>query len=1018
MFGCREEGVVQRRPGDWFGHDRIGVVAVRMREQFFAVRRRDHDDRRRRVAVQLRVGGGGDRQSVGAGHAPVEYQDVEGRAALGVLDDTPDGFIARGRVRRRPAQRIGDGEQGFARERVVVDHEDALRRRRGAHAGGRRRRLEAEFEREFAAASGGALDAEPSAHQLDQADADREAEAGAAETPRRRAVGLGEGGKYLDLLFRRDADAGIGDREAQAHAVFFACDEVQVDRHLAAGGGELDRVARQVGQHLAQAKHVAENEVDAGGDRGDDDFQPLVDAGEGRKIGDVVEQFGQAERCALDVEALRLDLREIEDIVEDVEQRTAGAVDLVDHFAHRRVEFLPVEQIGEAEDRVHRRPDFVAHVGQELTLGSVGRFGDAFLLAQRVVQLLQSTLRFLLRRHVGGDDVEAAQALAVLVGNALHPEAALFAVPRRLELEGLARAGCLRHEIRTQAPHVLGRDEVFHPFADDGHVLGAEIVDGGAVGEATAQFVVPVADLAREILGERGEEAFALFERERVGRLLGDVLMHADHARTATVLPLAALAHPAVQADDRRPAVGRPDAEGNVERPVVREGFLHGRRDRRALFGIDARQPVVVAPSRRGLGQPVDRPVVRVPTDQAVGLFVFGDAQAGGFGRQLQALGDALLVRRLFGDGRGARLAGVRFEAPPKVALVEIEQAGEQQRAGEDAERELARRGLPQIADEERMCLDLGHPLATVQVEGHAPNDAAAAGLFAAGRGVKQLLGVGIAEVVESDCELAVGEIEIGEDIVDDERGEGPAEQRLPALLGSRRRLVGAIDRQQEKEAALGQAARLHQRQRCRERCFAAAHGGQGGEVARVFRGDVEADGFPVAGFRLQVKDDRAVAGMRCDFRDVEVRAAFFAREVDEGFGLLARHALDQAEAARAGELAPDFARGAVFQETLARDVFGAGADDRAARPAQAELVGADALDHALHQLVRQRSEAFVDFGCVVGGLLPGGNCRDARSEQQKRQRPEKDASCGLHDRPRSGWLESILYVYGIDLFK
>jgi hypothetical protein len=38
----------------------------------------------------------------------------------------------------------------------------------------------------------------------------------------------------------------------------------------------------------------------------------------------------------------------------------------------RRIE----QQLGQAEHTVHRRPDFVAHGGQELTLGALRRFGQ------------------------------------------------------------------------------------------------------------------------------------------------------------------------------------------------------------------------------------------------------------------------------------------------------------------------------------------------------------------------------------------------------------------------------------------------------------------------------------------------------------------------------------------------------------------------------------------------------------------------------------------------------------------
>ncbi len=43
-----------------------------------------------------------------------------------------------------------------------------------------------------------------------------------------------------------------------------------------------------------------------------------------------------------------------------------------------------VQQVGEADDRVHRRADLVTHVGQEGAFGAVGRLGGILRFGQRV----------------------------------------------------------------------------------------------------------------------------------------------------------------------------------------------------------------------------------------------------------------------------------------------------------------------------------------------------------------------------------------------------------------------------------------------------------------------------------------------------------------------------------------------------------------------------------------------------------------------------------------------------------
>ena len=62
---------------------------------------------------------------------------------------------------------------------------------------------------------GVALEPHPAAHQRHEARGDRQAEAGAAELPRRSILGLREGVEDRLLLLARDADAGVGDADVQ-----------------------------------------------------------------------------------------------------------------------------------------------------------------------------------------------------------------------------------------------------------------------------------------------------------------------------------------------------------------------------------------------------------------------------------------------------------------------------------------------------------------------------------------------------------------------------------------------------------------------------------------------------------------------------------------------------------------------------------------------------------------------------------------------------------------------------------
>jgi hypothetical protein len=133
------------------------------------------------------------RDAVDVRHLHVEQHEVEGLAAVHRMRQEVEGLVAAGGERRPATPALQRLQQHHAVRGVVVDHQDAeprepdlvrhLRRRLGDFERGR--------EPERAPAPRRALDADRAAHHRHQALTDRQAEAGAAVAPRRRAVGLG-----------------------------------------------------------------------------------------------------------------------------------------------------------------------------------------------------------------------------------------------------------------------------------------------------------------------------------------------------------------------------------------------------------------------------------------------------------------------------------------------------------------------------------------------------------------------------------------------------------------------------------------------------------------------------------------------------------------------------------------------------------------------------------------------------------------------------------------------------------
>ena len=117
-----------------------------------------------------------------------------------------------------------------------------------------------------------------------------------------------------------------------------------LDRHARTLGGQLDEAHRGLG-HLGEIEHL----------------------------------FGQ-------LELARLDLRHVEDAVDQLQQMIARLVDQPRIFqiarSAERAEHLVRHHFGEADDGVERRAQFVAHIGEEARLGAVGLFGEIARLDQ------------------------------------------------------------------------------------------------------------------------------------------------------------------------------------------------------------------------------------------------------------------------------------------------------------------------------------------------------------------------------------------------------------------------------------------------------------------------------------------------------------------------------------------------------------------------------------------------------------------------------------------------------------
>ena len=201
-----------------------------------------------------------------------------------------------------------------------------------------------------------------------------------------RAVGLREFLEQPPHLLLGHADAGVGHGNR---------DPVAAIGVLPARGdgdgaflGELVGVARQVEQRLPEAGLVG---VDRAEVRRaiDDDAIGVLRRHRLDRLGHVLDQRRQRERFEVKLHAPRLDLRQVENVVDQGEQVAGGAqhpLERLELVLALEIAGVLQQHLGDADDGVERRAQLVAHAGEELRLVLAGDLELLALLLDLVEQ--------------------------------------------------------------------------------------------------------------------------------------------------------------------------------------------------------------------------------------------------------------------------------------------------------------------------------------------------------------------------------------------------------------------------------------------------------------------------------------------------------------------------------------------------------------------------------------------------------------------------------------------------------
>ena len=268
---------------------------------------------------------------------------------------------------RRPGLRPVDARRGVAGRPLGCDGQQMQAERRAL----------AELARDLDAA----------AEQVAQRARNRQAQAGALVLAGHAGVDLLERVEDLPQHVLRDAEAGVDDVDSARHVVLRIDDDLHRDGALV---GELDGVADEVDQNLLEL-------VGVGRERRDrrrqvrDEADLLVDHAALELRERVAHQRVEGDRDDVQLDLPRLDLREVEDRVDQPQQVLAVVEDALDigRFLRRQDLVLAAEDDRrEPDDGIERRPQLVAHVREELALRAVGLLGHVLGLAKLLLVAL------------------------------------------------------------------------------------------------------------------------------------------------------------------------------------------------------------------------------------------------------------------------------------------------------------------------------------------------------------------------------------------------------------------------------------------------------------------------------------------------------------------------------------------------------------------------------------------------------------------------------------------------------
>jgi hypothetical protein len=228
------------------------------------------------------------------------------------------------------------------------------------------------------------------AHHLHELRANRQTQPASSVPSCGRCVDLHERPEDLPLFVVGNADAGVAHGDLQHHLLVGALSDNDLDPNLA-GVGELHGVADEIQHDLSQTSRIAHDDGGHVRRNAAGQLQPFLLGATRQQVDAALDRVAKNERDALECQTTRLDLRHVEDVVDDRHQGFGRVLRRLDVVALVPGQLRLQREIGHADDCVHRRADLMAHVREEVALGGsrgLGtRAGDLELRSDRLSAL-------------------------------------------------------------------------------------------------------------------------------------------------------------------------------------------------------------------------------------------------------------------------------------------------------------------------------------------------------------------------------------------------------------------------------------------------------------------------------------------------------------------------------------------------------------------------------------------------------------------------------------------------------